>query len=69
MSIANSILCAMKMNVFYRPCDIVIVGKNISTSEKKKILDMLARGGLIESVVGDGYRRKKLYKTKQQSLF
>lgn len=68
MNLANAIIGAMKMNVYYRPCDISLVGKKVSNTEKKRVLDMLARGGIVEAVDGDGYRRKKLYMTKQPKL-
>lgn len=68
MNLANAIISSMRMNVYYRACDIEIVGKNISTQEKKHVLDMLVRGGIVEAVNGDGYRRKKLYQTRQPRL-
>lgn len=68
MSYANRVLTAMKTNVFYRPCDLAGDTK-LETSEVKKILDMLTRGGLVDSEEGHGYKRKKIYKTRQRSLF
>lgn len=67
-TLADAIYCAMKIGVYYRPCDIALLGRNPSNSEKRKILDMLVKAGLVECIDDDGYRRKKLYKTKQKSL-
>lgn len=45
MNLANAIIGQMKMGVYYRPCDIAIQGKSVTNSDKKRVLDMLVRGG------------------------
>jgi len=68
MSYCNRILTAMKQQCIYRPCDLQ-GATGLPTGEIKKTLDVMAKGGVVETIRGDGYRRKKLYQTKQKSLF
>lgn len=68
MSIADAVFQAMRGNCIYRPCDIAAMCQ-ITTSEAGKILKMLERGGVIDLVRGEEYRRKRMYTTRQKGLF
>lgn len=68
MSIQQRILTAMRANCIYRPCDLA-AELNMDTGEVGKILKMFERGGLVEVVKGDEYRRKRMYQTRQKDLF
>ena len=64
---ANRVLTFMREGVWYRPCDIAqTIG--IDVGAVSKTLNMLTNGGLVDAVEGHGYRRKKVYKTKQPRL-
>ena len=67
MSIAQSIFQAMRDGCIYRPCDIAAQLK-MDSGEVSKILRMFEKGGLVEVVKTDEYRRKRMYKTPQKSL-
>ena len=67
MALIDIVLTSLRPDVFYRPCD-VAAQLHIDTDDAGKILHMLERGGLIEGEDGGGYRRKRIYKTKQRRL-
>ena len=65
---AHRVLTFMREGIWYRPCDIAkTIG--IDVGEVSKTLRLLSNGGLVDAEEGHGYRRKKVYKTKQKSLF
>ena len=66
MSHISKILQAMKQGVFYRPEDLYYLG--ISPGQIRSILKHLADGNLIDCE-DEGYRKRKVYKTKQKDLF
>lgn len=67
MALIDTVLTALRPGVFYRPCDVAALC-HIDTDDAGKILHMLERGGLIEGEEGGGYRRKRIYKTRQHRL-
>lgn len=66
MSHTNRILQAMKDGVYYRPEDLDYLG--IQRSTVAQILKHLAFGELVEEH-DEGFRKRKVYKTKQKDLF
>jgi len=72
MATASDILTRMKIGCIYRVCDIAatIPGKPSpnKTEEVRRVMRLMVGGGLVEELPGDGYRRKKLYTTRQQCL-
>lgn len=67
MSHVNQTLHAMRYGCIYRACDIVAITR-ISNHDVNRVMRTLAQGGLVETLPGDGYRRKRLYKTKQREM-
>lgn len=68
MSYINRILTAMRPQCIYRPTDLAVV-THLEVGEVAKILKMLESGGLVECIRSDEYRRKRMYKTRQEDLF
>lgn len=66
MATASDVLTRMKINCYYRVCDIAAQLRGSSIEDVRRILKLLEKGGLIEVVNDDGYRRKKIYTTKQR---
>ena len=56
----------MKSDVWYRPQDLGHLG--IDPETVRTILKQLHKGNIIECE-DDGYRKRKVYKTKQKDLF
>ena len=67
MSHVNQTLQAMRYGCIYRACDIVAITR-ISNHDVNRVMRTLAQGGLVEILPGDGYRRKRLYKTAQSEM-
>ena len=67
MSHSSRILQAMKPGCVYRPVDLSHLG--IDPGTVATLLKALHQGGVVELIEDDGYRRKKMYKTKQKDLF
>lgn len=68
MATASDVITAMKIGCIYRICDLAAQIPGASTDEVKRVINMLEKGGMVEGIMGDGYRRKKLYTTRQQCL-
>ncbi len=68
MSYAHRILTQMRAGCIYRPCDISAM-TNIDRDTVSRILKMLARGGLVDEIRGNEYRRKRMYSTRQNDFF
>lgn len=66
MSHTSRILSAMKDGCFYRPEDFDYLG--IQRSTVADLLKHLAFGDLV-ICEDEGYRKRKVYKTKQKDLF
>lgn len=68
MSYADRVMAEMRLDCVYRACDLSAM-TGIQVREVSRVLKMLERAGLVEGIKGDGYRRKRLYKTRQRELF
>lgn len=68
MGRVNQVLAAMRPDCVYRVCDIATIC-HIDTDEARRIINLLEKGGMVETESTDEYRRKKLVKTKQNDLF
>jgi len=68
MSYINTIMTAMRPKCVYRPADLA-ESTHIPVKDVSRCLKMLEKGGMVESTNTEEYRRKKLYTTKQKSLF
>jgi len=66
MSHTSRILQAMKDGCFYRPEDLDYLG--IQRSTVAQLLKHLAFGELVDEH-DEGFRKRKVYKTKQKDLF
>jgi predicted transcriptional regulator len=66
MSHASKILQNMKANVYYRPEDLYHLG--IQPKQVAEVLKHLVAGGVVDCE-DEGYRKRKVYKTKQKDLF
>lgn len=66
MSHTSRILQAMKDGVYYRPEDLDYLG--IQRSTVAQVLKHLAFGDLVDEE-DEGFRKRKVYKTKQKDLF
>ncbi|MES9841190.1 MAG: hypothetical protein ABW134_11610 [Candidatus Thiodiazotropha endolucinida] len=67
MSLSHQILTSMHPKIIYRACDIA-AANHMTAGEAGKILKLLVQGGMVDEIQGDGYRRKRLYQTKQKRL-
>ena len=68
MSYTKKILSSMKVGCVYRVCDLAALN-NEPDDEIRRVMKLLHKGDLVEEIKTNEYRRKRLYKTKQQDLF
>lgn len=67
MSYSRTILTAMKADKQYSPVELSCM-TGISEDSTQQVLNTLVKGGVIEYVSKDRFRKNKKYKTKQRDL-
>lgn len=67
MANAKQVFQTMKPGCIYRVCDLAAMLQE-PTDSVRRMLNVFAMGGVVEELPGDGYRRKKLYTTRQRNL-
>jgi len=67
MSYIARVLQAMNYELEYSPGDIAVI-THLQEQDAAKCLHELAKGGMVECVCMDRYRKNRKYKTKQQQL-
>ena len=67
MSAIHTINTAMRDGCVYRVCDLAVMTQ-LDADTVRQALKLMVKGGVAEELPGDGYKRKKLYQTRQRQL-
>ena len=67
MSYVSRVMTALHPNAYYRASDVASV-TGIDQKECSRILKMLSENGVVERCCDDQFRRRKVYKTRQNRL-